>query len=312
MLNNVLVSVLTTYRLTTADGGMVTAVVDGTGYRRMLAEARPGAAAGVLGLPWSRYFNWLWWYQLGPNYRNLPAGTMVAMAVPLHARTPAAVEHPQVASVDAELIWHPFAVTTVAHVRLAGESWRTPQPLDGVLDEVLRTPWSGTTVQVRNGLPIAPVGPGWVTDAAGRAGRLDPVAVASLVSGLHHGTSAPAGIAASLATRFQDPSPDRSHPLRTAESFVAVRGSDLGMVLPVTAPNSARAHRCLHANYTTVLALMQNLLALRGGAGQYWEWYWTKADAVLRSLRTRAAHPATATCYRSILPELWLADRGYP
>jgi hypothetical protein len=132
-----------------------------------------------------------------------------------------------------------------------------------------------------------------------------------MVSGLHHASSAPAGIAAALATRFQDSSTSRSRPLRTADSFLAVRGSDVGLVLPATLTNAARAHRCLHTNDTTILAILQNLLTLRGGSGQYWEWYWSKADAVLRSLRTRTPHPATQSGYRSALPEVWLDGRGY-
>lgn len=308
MLNKVTVTVLATSRLTVDESGIPTAVVDGTSYREQLTRAQQLKSADLV-LPWSRYYNWLWAYQLGPEYPNVSPKLMVEMLVPLVVPLEVSVDSPHVERVDAELVWHPFAVTTVAHLRLRGDSWHDDQ-LATVLDEVLRSCWGGIATQVRNGLPVPAISLSWDHDASSRPSSLKAVSTAIVISGLHHGDSAPGPLAYSLASLFERSSTDKSFTMHIDGSHLAVTDRRVGIVLPNTLRNAERRQHCLHANMTTLLALIENLRTLHGGTGQYAEWYGYKADAVLRSLYQRTDHPSVGSVYKSRLAQVWIDHRS--
>jgi hypothetical protein len=311
VLNKVTVSVLSTSRFTTVETGMVTVVRDDQAYREMLTAAQQQHPVHELVLPWSRYYNWLWRYQLGPDYPNISPKLMLDLLVPLRTPINVGVTSPLVAEVEAELIWHPFAVTTVVHLQLHGESWHGDNKLSAALDDVLRSPWAGTNKQVRNGYPLPMMSLNWDRDAASRSSRLGVVSLATFVSGLHHGETQPQALAYSLASLFTNFAADKSHPMRDSGGHLALRGQNIGLILPNSTRNAERAHRCLLANNSTLLALLQNLLTLRGGEGEYAEWYWSKAEVVLRHLYERTDNPIVGTGYKSRLAQLWLDERGY-
>ncbi|WP_420124296.1 hypothetical protein [Nakamurella sp.] len=314
MLNSLTVSVLATYRWVVGDDATTTAVVDGRGYLDAIVAAQQGRQAAGLTLPWSRYFNRLWRFQLGADYRNLPPRTMVGMLVPLRMpipgigfAAPAAGAAP--VQVDAELIWHPFAVTTMATLRIAGDSWRQPEPLGSTLQAVLRSAWTGAAGQVGNGLPLPALPAAWQRDAAGRPCRPVPVSTTVLISGRHHAELAPGVLASALATGFKDPV-DRSSPLQDPGGFLALRDHTVALVVPNATPNGAAGHLCLHANTAMLLAMIENLRVLGDAAGLHARWYRDLARPVLTHLYDRTDHPAVGTGYRSRVAQVWLDARG--
>ena len=313
MLNNLTVSVLATHRWVTGDDGTTTALVDGRGYHDLVVAAQQGRQVDGLTPPWSRYFNRLWHFQLGDDYRNTSPKTMVGLLVPLR-RAVSDIEWDAAAGasaqVDAELIWHPFAVTTVARLRIEGESWRQPEPLASTLDAVLRSTWTGTGRQVRNGLPLPTLPAGWNRDATGRPCRLAPVSTAIVISGRHHAELSPPVLVSSLATLFKDAT-DRSWPLQDPGGFLALRDRTVGLVIPNSTPNGTAAHLCLHANTSMILAIIENLLVLRGASGMHPRWYRDLAAPVLRQLYDRTDNPELGTGYRSRVAQVWLDARGY-
>jgi hypothetical protein len=317
VLNKVTVSVLATSRFSTLDSGMVTAIKDRTSYREMLNAARQQQPIADLRLPWSRYHNWLWHYQLGEDYQNAKPSLMVKRLVPLVTPISVSVsskllerDDVRLERVDAQLVWHPFAVTTVANLLLAGDSWHVGSRLATALNAVLRSWWSGTTTQVRNGLPMSATSLAWDRDAAGRCISTDRVSRATVISGLHHAENEPKGLAYSLASLVEPSATHAGFPMHVPGSFLAVTDRRVGVVLPNSMRDAKRRHHCLHANTTTLLALLQNLLTLQGGIGQYAEWYGSKADAVLRHLYQRNPYPSTDTVYKSRLAQVWLDKRG--
>jgi hypothetical protein len=310
MLNRVTVSVLATSRWTTRDDNMSTAIEDATSYREMLTAAQQRKSTVDMALPWSRNYNWLWRYQLGPEYHNASPRLMVEMLVPLVRPIQADVRSEHLEGVEAQLMWHPFAVTTVAHLWLRGDSWHTGDPLATTLRAVLRSFWDGTVIQARNGLPVPAAVLARKQDAACRPSSLNLVSTAMVISELHHAEKSPGPLAYSLASLVERSAADKSASMHIDGSHLAVTDARVGIVVRSSMANAERRHHCLHANATTLLALIENLRTLQGATGQYGDWYRDTAETVLRHLYRRTDHPSARTVYKSRLAQVWLDSRG--
>jgi hypothetical protein len=241
------------------------------------------------------------------SYQNTSTEALVETLLPLLYRT----ELPPVSQggrpVVVEVVQHPFALTTIAHLDLA--------PVDpsaagtAALNEVLRTPLTGPC-QVRDGVPLTVVPELPELDADGQPAKLEEAGQFQLLSGLHFSAPDPEGVAQGLATLFESTKNEHAQPLKSDQGAIAIDAGRVGMVLPHTQYRAGARLDCLHHNLATLLAYMENLAtAPPSSPTVVAEWFRRRAAVVLNHLYRRAPLPETSNIYRSRLPQAWIDYR---
>ncbi|MDN5768181.1 MAG: hypothetical protein L0H96_11120 [Humibacillus sp.] len=289
---------------------------DLTGYRDRVDTLKSGLPGTTLRLPWPPYVSRLWTHMYNGTYQNADTFTLVATLLPLRCWG----GHPPVESArgaviaETEFIWHPFAVTSLLHLSLPGElQWPATADDAAFLNDVLRAPLT-RQAQVRDGLEL----PASIVGTADPGGVVDFVDRGSFVftSALHtvpgdQIAAAASGLALMLA---DDPDPDRAGRLKSLRGAICVEGTGVGMVLPADVYRAGNVARCLHTNFATLLAYLENLRSVATDADptEAVRWFRSTAQQTLDHLYRRAPLPKTGSIYRSRLPELWLDKRGLP
>lgn len=304
MLQNVTVSVGRTWRLTRGTGE-ATVSEDKTGYEAHLNRLK-GGVQDPFQLPWPPYASTLWrhWFA-GPSYKGTRTSTLAAALLPLQH------EH-VVHRARFEALLHPFAVSTIAHLDLgAVEPWPPDAEAATLLDDFLRQPLEGTNGQVRDGVPLDALHHLPTADAGLVPATFEPAGEFVLLSALHQEAPDPASLAYRLASLFGSSASDKSRPMNTDASAIAVTGGRAGFVLARAQPRSGARVRCLHRNLATLLGELQNLATLTPASTTVpAAWFQTRAALVLNHLYRRAPLPETSGVYKSQLAELWLRHRG--
>lgn len=304
MLQNVHISIGRTWRLVNA-AGAATVSDDKTGYEGRLNQLKGGHVSGSFTLPWPRYPSTLWRYWFGGPYDNVRTPVLAAALLPLQLEG-------DVDGVWFEALLHPFAVSTVAHVDLAAiEPWPPDAEAAVGLQDFLRSPLSGTDGQVRDGVPLTLVPDLPKIDVFRADATFEPAGGFVLLSALHQESPDPAALAYRLASLFESSSTEKSRPMNTDASAIAVTGGRAALLLPRAQARAGSRLRCLHHNMATLLADVQNLATLTPATPTVpAAWFQSRAAVVLNHLYRRAPLPETAGIYKSRLAELWLNHRG--
>lgn len=99
--------------------------------------------------------------------------------------------------------------------------------------------------------------------------------------------------------------------MMTDDTGIGVTSRRVGVVWPRAPELSGAKLRCLHQNFATLLAYIQNLatlIPLRPTVPA--EWFQGRAALILNHLYRRAPLPETNAIYKSQLAELWIAHLG--
>jgi hypothetical protein len=302
VLQSVRISVGRTWRLT-ADGA---ATVEWSlrGYRRRLGAAGPAP----YGLPWPQYRSGLWGRMFGGDYRQQAAADLVAALVPLrHTGTAAPV--PGCRAAEVEALRHPFALTAFVHLELAAPvPWPPDRDAAAVLRATLTSPYGPG--QVRDGVPLADLPALPSVDADDVAAGFVDAGRFVLASAVYEGTPDPTALAGSLAVLFDGPPATGAVPLRRGVGALGVSGDVAALVLPNGGDRVGNRIRCLHYNYATLLAYLQNLTTLTPATTtETCRWFQQRSAVLLNHLYRREPLPSTRSVYRSRLPQAWLDGR---
>ena len=326
-IQDVRVTVGRTWRFASDARGCVD--VNTSAYRRQLDQLKGAPGAGGFSLPWPNYPSHLWQYMLAPDYRAVATPRLVAALLPLRwAKTPVLqgnVEDPQQVGADpafevtAEALRHPFAITTLVHVRRLSDG---PLPDDlNAAYEALRFMMqltlgfptalgAGPRVVVRNGLPLA-VLPGLPRASfEGEALTWETLGEFTLISGLHRELDGLATASALARELGDEPQPDDAVKLRSHKSGISVSGRTVGVTLNADYPRATQKMGCLHHNYSLLLAYMSSLSAtLSGEVTASADWFRRRAGMQLNSLYRRTPLDPFETIYKSRAPELWIREQ---
>lgn len=306
-LDTVLLSVGRTWRFDT--GGRTAVEATKSGYTRQLNRLKGSPEDREFGLPWPPYRSRFWEHMLNSSYQETPTADLVAILLPLrwwrfqvHQDVPGL--HPRI---EVEAIRHPFALTTIAHFRLRP---RDPWPPDAQAADLLNRLTRGDVGPMRpvdEGYPYQELSSLPGTDAGGAAVALRSAGHFTVLSALHREDDALLP-AAALARRFPaNPTPDGSVALR--DGAVHVHADNVGVA--VSAQVGARTAGCLHHNYTTLLAYLQNLTGLvTAPPSPEAEWFRERAVWMMNHLYRAAPAPPVHAIYKSRLSALWLDERG--
>ncbi len=318
MLSDLRVSIGHTWLFSTREGAP-TVSTDSRGYRDLVNGLKSGAPYTGFGLPWPPYRSRFWGRLFG-DYMSAPSYDLVGGLMPLHLDR--LVEPQLVISASgaaamfidsSEAFLHPFAVTTLLHLRLEGEQpWQTDNQAAAFLYELLRGPVDGQpSRQVRDGVQVTAI-PGLPTqNADGQASeyRRAPEFEFTLLSGRHEdGDSAEDSYR--LASLYRKQASDKSQPMNTEGSAISVTDRCAGMLMPAQAISDQRIS-CVHHNMTTLLAYMQSLAAVvPGQPTESCKWFRARAALVLNHLYRRAPLPALQGIYKSRLAGMWIDHLG--
>jgi hypothetical protein len=315
VLEEVRVSVGRTWRFVTSEG-RATVTKDVSGYKGQLDQLKNKRSDNGFGLPWPRYHSTLWGNLIGYGYQQTRTKLLVAALLPLLLEDviePQPLEsqsREQFASlISGEAFLHPFAVTTVLHLRL--ERWPEEGRVSEVLDALFHHPLgSGQQGQVRHGaaLSLLPVLPGQDFECNSASFELSGGFV--LLSGLHHQDADPMTLAYRLASLYQKVATDKSQPMNTERTAVSVTGQHVGMLLPWSPTVLSRAE-CLHRNTSTLLAYIENLAAVvvPEQTTQSGGWFQSRAASILNHLYRRKPLPEINNIYKSRVAQMWIDHR---
>lgn len=306
-LENVLVSVGRTWRFDT--GGQTGVDLTKNRYAKEINRLKGVKDQSDFRLPWPQYRSRFWRYMLSPSYWETGTNDLVAVLLPLQyvrffVDTNTPVAHPRV---DIEAIRHPFALTTIAHFRLKNV---TPWPSDEQAALLLNTLTRGNVGVMQ---PVDGGFPYQVLPSLPTQDVLDtPIAFQNagqftVISALHRDTD-PLLLASTLARHFpSNPTPDGSAAIH--DGAMHVHGDTAGFA--VSAQVGANKAKCLHHNYTALLAYLQNLATLVvSNPTPEGQWYQDRAVTMLNHLYRAEPAPPMHSVYKSRLTELWLNERS--
>src|SRR5205085_8269027 len=132
----------------------------------------------------------------------------------------------------AEVVLHPFAVSTVAHYDLfAVEPWPAEPQVAALLSTFLGRAVGTTGSQVRDGVEPAAIPALPSQDFLGQPAQFEPAGTFMLLSGLHQDAPAPAALAYRLASRYTKDGTDKGQPMNSSGSGVGVTDGTAGVVL---------------------------------------------------------------------------------
>jgi hypothetical protein len=318
VLQDLRISVGHTWRFATPEG-VTTVSEDLGGYRAHIDQLKNNPAADAFGLPWPPYRSTLWAYMFGDGYRDTPSYTLVGGLLPLlrsdglPAPGPVGAEPgPPPAFLDAaEAFFHPFAITTLAHLSVPASVLTAAQGQEPVLfDRLIHLPLTaGQAGQVRDGAPVAPL-PGLASRDFGRLpASYQSAGTFIVLSGVHQAPD-PKPLAYRLASLYQKTAPDKSQPMNTDLSAISVTDRQIAMLMPDQQP--ARSHLgCLHRNICTLLACMENMAAIVGpAANRPATWFQRRAALLLNCLHRRAPLPGSGQIYKSRVAQMWIDHLG--
>lgn len=309
MLRELRLSIATTWRFARADGA-ATAELDLTSYREQVSALKQGDNRGPLRLPWPKYRSTFWRAMFAGSYDNVADRTLVAALVPgrtvfqLQAHPPELVRPPEV-----EVLWHPFAVTAMAHLEAADVGLPDTTAAAAHLDRLLNLSLEEPDRRLRDGVSFGQVPSRPSVDADGSEAEYVHTGQFRLLSALHEDAPEPKQVAGELALLFQSES-DAAEPLRDPAGAVSVRGGTVAIVLPVGAPRAGARLRCLHHNQALLLAQIENLAALLiQPRADVVKRYRELAGVVLNSLHRRAPLPDTGSVYKARVAQMWIDHR---
>jgi hypothetical protein len=318
VLQSVRVSVGRSWRFITPEG-KATVMEDLASYRRHIDNLKGGPPGDGFRLPWPPYRSTLWGNLIGEAYKNTATWLLVRTLLPLLVENMAAPrllksqqQTPFAILSSTEAFLHPFAVTTLLHLRLfEPEPWQEESQAANVLHDLLLHPLSGEHLgQVRDGVPLAllPDLPG--EDFDRRPASFQPAAGFVVLSGLHQETGSGA-LAYRLASLFQKKATDKSQPMNTEDSAISVTERRVGILLP-RADRAELRIECLHHNIATLLAYIENLAAIvPEQATEPCNWFQENAALILNHLYRRRPLPKVNGIYKSRVSEMWIDYRGF-
>ena len=325
-LQDLRLSVGTTWRFTTTPAGMATVGEDLSKYRHRIdcLKGRPAGPAGSgFNLPWPTYYSKLWGYLFGREYENTQTPLLVGALLPLLSMEPAELKEVESAPdmpfayvQSCEAFLHPFAVTTVLHLLVPSglPDGREASVLDGLLKLALE---GQPPREVRDGAPLPQRLPfPAAIDADGKLARFEQVSGFVSLSAIHE-TEHPRPLSYRLASLYQKTAKgkkkakSKSRRMNTDYTAVSVTGRHVGMLVPRGTVTVRRAE-CLHHNITTLLACMENLAAVvqTQQVTDAGDWFQRKAALMLNHLYRRAPLPAVNGIYKSRVAEMWIRHQG--
>ena len=307
MLQCVRISVGRTWRFVTNTSASVS--YSKTGYRGRIDSLKGSAADDDFQLPWPPYRSRLWERMFNGTYHDRRSPVLVATLLPLlHRAAPVDIHRCRTGG-EPEALQHPFALSTLVHLELAPVVPWPPDPAAAaVLRAVLESPLAADA-QVRDGLPLEALPPLPTVDADDVAAHFEEAGHFVVVSALHEGAPEPKALAGRLSCLFED-TVNAAGPLKSDGGALCVSGNVVGLVLPHTLPRAGDRMRCLHHNYATLLAYLENLATLTPApTTKACQWFQGRAAELLNHLYRRAPLPDTGGIYRSRLPEAWIDQR---
>jgi hypothetical protein len=317
VLSDLRVSVGRTWLFST-QAGAPTVSADNRGYRDVVKGLQGGTSGTGPWLPWPPYRSRFWGYLFG-DYLSTSSYDLVGGLLPLH-RGLSAPEYVTSASgaalmfVDSsEAFLHPFAVTTLLHLRLEGEQpWQTDSQAAAFLDDLMRARTDPQSPgQVRDGVPVTAIAGLPAQDADGQAAgyRQAREFAFTLLSGRHQDGDSAAD-SYRLASLYRKQASDKSRPMNTQGSAISVTDRCAGMLMPAQSMDDQRI-ACVHHNMATLLAYLQNLGAvLPGQPTESCKWFRARAALLLNHLYRRAPLPDIQGIYKSRLAGMWIDHLG--
>lgn len=311
MLQTVRMSVGQTWRFVDAQG-KATVAWDKGGHRQRLNALKNDPTADSFQLPWPPYRSRLWGWFLDEDYENVLTTTLVGALLPLLFQLDVDFETPESAGgAWCEAVLHPFAVTTILHLNLFGvHPWPPDQGATTLLHAVLARPVSGGA-QIRDGIPLALLPTLPSSDFQGAPASFQPAGRFTFLSGLHQEAPDPPALAHRLASLFESSGTGRT--MKGDGTGIGVTSRRVGVVWPRAPQLSGAKLRCLHQNFATLLAYMQNLATLMPAQPSVpAEWFQGRAALILNHLYRRSPVPELNSIYKSQLAEMWIAHLGLP
>jgi hypothetical protein len=298
-------------------GSTPTVSTDNRGYRDVVKSLKSGEPPVGFKLPWPLYRSTLWGNLFGVAYMSIGSYQLVSGLLPLlldelvKPQTLNSATGAPIAFVySSEALFHPFAVTTVLHVRILGQQqpWQTDADAVTFLEQVRSCPVDGQpSWQVRDGVPLSKI-PGLpAKDAEGKDAAHSQASQTRfmLLSALHQDGD-PAADSYRLASLYKKKASNQSQPMNTEGSAISVTDRSAGMLMPADVIWDKRL-QCIHHNMSTLLAYIQNLAAvLPGQPTQQCKWFQGRAALLLNHLYRRATFSDINGIYKSRLAGMWI------